>query len=230
MHGAAIGRLLGSPRVYVPRVAGAFCALGMLHSNVRHDYVQTWAGRLDAVSVEQLGAAYGALEDRARKALAVAGFTAAAMRLEREIDLRYLGQQWDVRVRLEPPGGPSPGRMREVFEIEYDRLFGHHQPGGIVEITKLRVVGIGILPALRSRDAPRAVAPPQPSEQRSVYLDPARGRALLDVYRGADLRPGHRLTGPLLVEEDTTTVLVGGADVLEVDGASNFVIELLLET
>jgi len=228
MHGAAIGRLLGCRRVYVPRVAGAFCALGMLHSNVRHDYVQTWAGHLEAASVEHLDVAYLGLEERARRALAAAGFAPGA-RLEREVDLRYLGQQWDVRVRLDGPSKPDPERMRAVFELEYDRLFGHHQPGGIVEITKLRVVGIGTLPALRPRDAMRAAAPAQPIERRSVYLDAARGRVLLGVYRGGDLRPGHRLSGPLLVEEDTTTMLVGAVDVLEVDDASNFVIELLAE-
>ena len=42
------------------------------------------------------------------------------------------------------------------------------------------------------------------------------GFAPTPVYRGADLLPGHRLDGPLLVEEQTTTVVVGPRDRIEV--------------
>ena len=43
-----------------------------------------------------------------------------------------------------------------------------------------------------------------------------RGFVPTPVYRGADLQPGHRLEGPLLVEERTTTVVAGPGDRLEV--------------
>jgi N-methylhydantoinase A len=46
------------------------------------------------------------------------------------------------------------------------------------------------------------------------------------VYRGAALRPGHRLRGPLLVEEQTTTIFVGADDTLEVDAAGDYLIHL----
>ena len=63
------------------------------------------------------------------------------------MDLRYLGQQWDVRVAVEQMP-PDKRQLRASFEKEYERLFGHHQPDGIIEITKLRVIGLGLLPPL----------------------------------------------------------------------------------
>jgi N-methylhydantoinase A len=59
-----------------------------------------------------------------------------------------------------------------------------------------------------------------------VHLDERRGRGLVPVYRGAALRPGHRLRGPLLVEEQTTTIFVGADDTLEVDAAGDYLIHL----
>ncbi len=226
MHGAVIGRMLECPKVYVPRLSGAFCALGMLHSNVRHDYVKVHVARLDNEDPAALEAAYRVLEQQAAEILRDAGFASAAMRVEGEMDLRYLGQQWDVRVTLGDKRGSEREAVRQAFEAEHERLYGHRQPGGIVEITKLRVIGIGLLPPLQPGTSAPASAPAKPVEHRQVYLDAARGRATTAVYRGADLMPGHRIQGPLIVEEHTTTLFAGSDDILEVDAANNFLIHL----
>lgn len=226
MHGAVIGRMLNCPKVYVPRLSGAFCALGMLHSNVRHDYVRVQVTRLDDSEPARLEDAYRELEDQASAVLREAGFAPEAMQLAREMDLRYLGQQWDVRVALDGGGPPDRATVRRSFEAEHERLFGHFQPGGIIEVTKLRLIGIGLLPPLQPAMGAAAAGPASPLERRPVYLDARRGRIEIAVYRGADLSPGHRVAGPLLVEEQTTTVFVGPDDLLEVDAADNFVIHL----
>ena len=226
MHGAVVGRMLNCPKVYVPRLSGAFCALGMLHSNVRHDYVQVHVARLDEEKIDALENAYRILDEQAVGALRDAGFAPDEMRLARELDLRYLGQQWDVRCALGGPVPLDPAEIRSAFETEHERLFGHFQPDGLIEITKLRVIGVGLLPALQPAPSPAAEGPAAPCEMRSVYLDAQHGWADTPVYRGADLMPGHRIQGPLLVEEHTTTVFAGPDDILEVDRANNFVIHL----
>ena len=116
--------------------------------------------------------------------------------------------------------------MREDFEHEYRRQFGHIQPDGAIEITALRVAGIGPLPPLRPTVRTNGVALPEPIEVRDVYLGDRQGRVPTKVYDGRALVPGHKLEGPLIVKEATTTVLVGAGDRLEVDGTDNFVIHL----
>jgi len=226
MHGASVGRMLGCPKVYVPRLSGAFCALGMLHSNVRHDYVKVHVVKLDDESPGNLDAAYRELEEQAIELLREAGFALEAMQVAREMDLRYLGQQWDVRVALQPKGGIDREVVRRAFEREYERLFGHFQPDGIIEITKLRTVGVGLLPPLHPARGAPATSSAKPAAHRSVYLDAKRGRVKTAIYLGADLMPGHRVDGPLIVEEETTTVFAGPDDILEVDAANNFLIHL----
>ena len=221
MHGASVGRALGCDRVYIPRLSGVFCALGMLHTNLRLDFVRTRYGRLDEVGPAELEAIYRALEDRATAELTESG--APEIECVREIDLRYTGQSWDVRVGV-PDGTPDAASIRQRFEEEYDRLFGHIQPDGVLEMTALRVAGTGILPAIDPAIAERSSGPPTPAERRSVYLD--GGRREIDVFDGAELGPGHRLTGPALIVEETTTVAIGPGDTLDVDDANNFMIHL----
>src|SRR5262245_37143171 len=212
MHGVEVARALGCKRALLPRAAGAFCALGMLQSDVRQDYLQVFLADLDKVDQAGLEAGFAQLEARARAALARQGFSDGAAAIEREVDLRYDGQQWPVRVVLAI--GFDAKAARAAFETEHQRLFGHIQPGGRIDITALRVVGRGLLdwrpPAARSA----AIAAPKPRERRRVWIDQAHGwQDDVPVYDGAELRPGCRLSGPLLIEERTMTALVGPSDI-----------------
>ena len=229
MHGAAVGRTLGCARVYIPRHSGVFCALGMLYADIRHDLARVFLSTLDDVAPGELEAGFERLEGEARTMLAEEGFDRDAVRLARELDLSYRGQQWVVRVGLGDGAGRDPVDIRERFENEYDRLYGHTQPDGIVEISNQRVVGTGALPRLTIGGTGKATRDPMPLEIRSVFVDPGIGRRDIPVYAGADLRPGHAVEGPLLVEERTTTVLVGASDRLEIDAADNLVVHLPME-
>ena len=229
LHGVEVGRQLGAHSVYVPRLSGAFCALGMLHADVRHDYGRVHLDRLDGANIARMQAVYTELEREASDMLAREGFSGGAQ-LVRALDLRYIGQQWDIRVLL--PTTAFDGNafdaveVRRRFETEHDRLFGHVQPEGIVEITKLRVTGIGTLAPL-SLPSPRpAIGIPQPIERRRVWIDRTTGWVNTPILDGSALHPGQRVDGPAIVNEATTTVLIGAGDRLAVDAAGNFMITL----
>ncbi len=253
MHGARVGRALGCPRVHVPRDAGAFCALGMLHSDVRQDFYQVLMGRLPppggpwgedgAIGERTLEEAFSGLEARARAWLEGEGFPPAAQALERYIEVRYRSQLWSVRVPWpDGPDGPDgkEGRadaVRARFEAIHERLYGHTQPGGGIEVTSVRVVGRAALAPLHRPEAEPAREAVRPEGTRMVvalpppgHAAPSRGtaeeRIEVPVYRGPDLRPGHVIPGPALVEEATTTVWVGPEDRLEVLPNLDFVIAL----
>lgn len=225
LHAVNVARALGCTGVYVPRLAGAFCALGMLNSDIRHDLMRVRFARLDTRSVEACEGIFVSLEAEGAAILAREGFAPADVAQERAIDLRYIGQQWDLTVPV-PHGRLDPRIVRAAFEAEHQRQFGHAQPDGAIEMMKLRVASCGRLPRLAVRNPPCADAPPSKPARRRVWLNESQGWRDVPVYRGTTLFPGHRLTGPFIVEEMTTTVLVGTNDVLTVDAASNFYIAL----
>jgi N-methylhydantoinase A len=229
MHGARVGRLFGCRRVYVPRQAGVLCAIGMLHSNLRQDFLRVVLGDLDTIDDGVVEGTYGELEDQAAGWLEAEGFSAAdgadKRQITREIDVRYRSQLFSLRIALAGDGF-DPVAVRAAFEYEHQRQFGHIQPHGAIEITSLRTVATGLLepPTLARHELTTSI--PRACESRGVFIDPARGRVDIAIFQGADLRPGHRLAGPLIIEEQTTTVYVGPNDMLEVDDSDNFVIHL----
>lgn len=224
MHGAAVARTLGCARALLPRAAGAFCAMGTLRSDVRQDYLQVFVADLDTVDRLALEAGFVQLEGKARDALARQGFASNGT-IQREVDLRYEGQQWPVRVALQASRFDESA-ARQSFEAEHQRLFGHIQPGGRLEITALRVVGRGSLECTPARARAPQQKPPVPREERPVWIDPKSGWQDVPVYDGENLRPGCRLKGPVLIEERTTTAFVGPSDVVEVNAADDFVVHI----
>jgi N-methylhydantoinase A len=225
MHGASVGRKLGCRSVYIPRIAGVFCAFGMLNSDVRHDYSRSTSIRLAEGALASLAPVFRSLKETGDAVLGEEGFEDGRKQLRSELDLRHPGQQWPLSVMV--PEGADDRRVRAIFEDAYERLYGHRQPDSIVEIVNARIVAIGItprLPVLRHSRSNSALPTPH---RRPVVLKRHAPARPIDVFSGSELEVGHAITGPALIEEATTTILIGDGDRITVDDANNFLIEFI---
>ncbi|MEX0279055.1 MAG: hydantoinase/oxoprolinase family protein, partial [Ruegeria sp.] len=225
LHAAPVARQLGCKSVYVPRLAGVLCAFGMCNSDIRHDYVQSAMRDLEENDMSVFDDRFTAMEAEAEKALARDGFEPGAMTFERFMDLKYAGQQWSVKVPVPDLSGDGSA-VRRRFDEEYRQLYGLVPGRGSVVVDKLRLIGLGELPRIDLNVSVEADAPPTPVEERIVYIDEVVGRRSIPVYDGAEFMPGQSCRGPALIEEDTTTILVGRGDHIEMDAHGNYRIEL----
>jgi N-methylhydantoinase A/oxoprolinase/acetone carboxylase beta subunit/N-methylhydantoinase B/oxoprolinase/acetone carboxylase alpha subunit len=226
MHGASVARGLGCHRLYVPRDAGALCAIGMLHADVRQDFQRFLKGDLDELTPDRIDGEIARLIEQAIAAMRAEGFQADEVVLERAIDLHYRGQLWSVRVPL--AAGPFDAvTARRSFEAEYERLYGHVQPDGDIVAASLRVAARAETgtPKVRPAGLDNTPAKPAPALVRRVWHD-GHGWIDTEVWEGTGLRPGARITGPAVIEELTTTLLLGPGDRLVVDATGNFMIEV----
>jgi N-methylhydantoinase A len=225
---AHLARELGIPRVLVPPDPGNYCAFGMLVSDLRHDVVQTRIGRLDEVTDRAVLDCFDALATECTRELAAQGATASEIALERYCDMRYLGQSYEVLV---PLAGSAGTLDRESLLAEFHRLherrYGHKAPGEAVELVAFRVRGVGLSakPSL-APEPPADGSPPAPVDERAVLFDPDAGPLPTAVYRRDALSPGLHLAGPCIVEESSSTTIVGPDAALVVDGFRNLVLTL----
>lgn len=224
MHGAAVARSLGCEAVYVPRLAGVFCAFGMCNTDLRHDYQRPWLAELDATADQAaIVSGFNELASEGQAVLLREGFEREAIGVFRAMDLRYVGQQWTIPVKTPVI---SESLIRAAFEVEHQRLYGYSQPGGRIEIVNLRVTVTGPISGI-AVDSPASVdAAPTPSDRRLVWIDEAHGQVETPVFDGGRLRPGQRIVGPAIIDEATTTILVGVADRLSVTPGNNYLLKL----
>jgi N-methylhydantoinase A len=224
MHGASVAEGLGCRRVYVPRDAGALCAIGMLHADVRQDFVRFLMGSIDELEAAHIAEGFTELETRAQDVLAAEGFAPSEVRLDHELELHHPGQLWAIRVPV-TLGSFDPRAVRAAFEVEYERLYGHVQDNGTIMVASLRLTARGSTGDIAVVRGEAAASTATPIDTRSVWHG-THGWCDTPVYDGGDVRPGHRLQGPVVIEELTTTVLVQPGEVLWVDGDGNFFIDL----
>ncbi|MGE0418012.1 MAG: hydantoinase B/oxoprolinase family protein [Acetobacteraceae bacterium] len=225
MHGTSVARGLGCRRVYVPRAAGALCAIGMLHADVRQDFQCFVSGTLDTLDPTRIDTELARLSTQAVAAMRAEGFAADQVALERSIDLHYSGQLWSVRVRLDD-GGVDPAATRDAFEAEYQRLYGHVQPNGAIIAAALHVAARCVTGTPKMRLADEAAETPAAATTTRAVWHEGQGWMDTVVYDGRHLGIGARVIGPAVIEEQTTTVLLGPGDALLVDRAGNFMIEV----
>jgi N-methylhydantoinase A len=226
LHGVPVARALRCRSVFVPRLAGVFCAYGMCNADMRHDYTRAYLRDLDEPDSEAaMSEVLSALQSHAEAVLEREGFAKPRRLFRKQLDLRYLGQQWTVRVETE---SLDPARVRGVFEAEHKRLYGYTQPGGRIDVVNVQLTGVGLTGAVFEAQTPSSppAAPAMPRGKRNVWIDERHGIMQAEIFTGAALHPGAQVVGPAIVEEDTTTVLVGVGDVLRVSRSGNYLIEL----
>ncbi len=228
-HAALVAEDLGIARVLVPRNPGAFSALGLLCTDVRHDYLRSEMASLAALDPAHAEACFAALEAQARAELAHEGLDAESAALEREMDLRYAGQGYELRVALrglpQPLDAAALGEIARRFHTQHAAVHGHSAEDADVEVVSYRLRAIA--PMRKYTPAPEpvhAVADPQPRGMRRVTLGPERAFDAV-VWRREDLHSGWFSKGPLIVEQRDSTTLAPDGWAARCDEWGNLVLE-----
>src|SRR5262249_22581938 len=140
LHAAAVAAELGITRVLVPPNPGAFSALGLLCTDILHDYVRSSLAPLAELVPETATRIFLELEAQAHADLAREGLHAPPT-IERSLDLRYSGQGYELPVAI-GNGDVSEQELAAAaarFHVEHKTLHGHAAPDQPVEVMSYRV-------------------------------------------------------------------------------------------
>ncbi len=215
-HAGAVAELLGIGEILVPREAGMLSALG-LGAAVIERFAHRQVLRPLTEIAGQLGATFGELERQAVGEVAAKGGPAfrvgrGAIEIRRRIALlRFAGQETalEVAVDEDPSRAGLARRLAAAFEERYEALYGYRPAARPIEVESLRVVASS-RPAEKGRGEPARRTPARrdasPERRHRAYFA-GRWREVA-VYAGPDLTPGERLTGPALVLDDYSTLVV----------------------
>jgi N-methylhydantoinase A len=212
MHAGRIALDLGIPSVLIPLTPGVHSALGLLMSDVKHDYVRSKLAGLDELELNETNQLFAQLIDRATADLQSEGFQENEIKLDPFLDLRYAGQGYELTVPcpMPPLKLADLKLMRERFDNQHEQASGHKAETEPVELVSLRLISYGLVPQAKlspSKAAGRKVSEAKTGE-RKVYFGKQHGTLNCQIYKRELLEPGHRVFGPAIVEQlDTTTVI-----------------------
>jgi N-methylhydantoinase A len=226
LHAGRIARGLGMAGVIVPHYPGVFSAMGLLMSDVRHDYIRSQLTPLNEISPETVNDMFEQLAAQALAELRDDGFSSDRIRIERALDMRYAGQGYEIAVPCpaEPLAAADLKRLRVAFDQQHRTMFGHMAPEEPVEIVSYRVRGVGLVPPVtlpKFNPVGTTLADAQ-RETRRARFD---GKELdCPVYQRERLDVGVELAGPAILDQlDCTTVICPG-QIARVDEWKNLIV------
>ena len=228
LHAGRLARDLGMAGVIVPLYPGVFSAMGLLMSDVRHDYVQSKLTPLADITAEAVNAMFAQLTAQAAEELRGDGFAGDRIRIERALDMRYAGQGYEIAIPCpaQPLAADGLTALRTSFDAQHKAMFGHMAPEEPAEIVSYRVRGIGLLPPVampRFKRAGTALAGAR-RETRRVRFDGSERDC--PVYQRERLDVGLDIAGPAILDQlDCTTVICPG-QVARVDEWKNLILTM----
>ena len=229
-HACELARELHIPRVLVPAFPGALSAYGVAIADVVKDYLRTVLLAPEALTPEALAGAFSDMEEQGRREIEGEGVAPSRVQLRRLLDMRYVGQSFELTVDCPRITG-SNRVVRETvrrFHQAHQRRFGYSDESQPVEVVNVRLKAVGRVKApgggrQGAEDGRGDMRDAGPVDTRDVVFDGTRHIAAFYLRRA--LRAGQRVPGPaVLLQEDATTV-VPPDWVARVDDWGNLVLE-----
>ena len=237
LHACALASLLGMDTIIIPPAPGALSSYGLLFTDLRNDYVQTFvhdpeASGSSVPAVAEVAAAYARLESQAADWLTRESVPQSDRRIARSADLRYLHQGWEITVQV--PDGPVTQQtlddMTANFHALHQRLYTYNLPHQTVQLVNLRATATGNLPRHAPTPTPLTgkgrgeSEPPTPATTRPVLLSRDGDYQETPIHNRANLRPGMTIPAPAIIEQRDTTTLLTPGYAARVDEYGNLII------
>jgi N-methylhydantoinase A len=229
LHAARLAKELEIRRVLVPRNPGILCAMGLLLTDLRADFATTRLTPLGKEALAPMDQAFKALEAQAVAWFDEEGIAPDARHLNRTVDMRYAGQNYELPVPV-PPGRLDAGTLAalgEGFAAAHRQMYGFVAEEEPVQLITFRIEATG--PVRKAAFRARPIGGPDPASaldgRREVWLPEASGFVAVPIYQRDRLLPGNSIVGPAIVEQmDATTVVLSG-QTARVDAYDNLILE-----
>ncbi|HWG57822.1 MAG TPA: hydantoinase/oxoprolinase family protein [Candidatus Acidoferrales bacterium] len=203
LHACALAEKLSMPQVLIPQFPGALSALGILCADVVKDASRTvllpMADLRD--SARALRREFAGIEREGAATMRAEGFAPGRWRVDRFLDMRYVGQAYELSV-------PAGRNFIAAFHREHERRYGYSDTSRPVEIVNVRARFTAATERItwpRERlgraDCAKAIV-----SVRNVYFGGRRWRT--PIYDREGLHAGNRMRGPAVIAEYSATTIV----------------------
>jgi N-methylhydantoinase A len=211
LHALALAEEMGMSTVLIQPQPGIASALGLLVTDVRHEFSATRVQAFSDVRPHELRERFADLESRGAAALEREGTPLEDRLYARSIEMRYRGQSYQLVVSLpgESIGEATLPDAAEEFHRLHELVYGYAEPAEPTELVNLRLAAIGRIekPERLSSWSATALPAHDQAESRPVYFR-SRGHIETPIYARGALAPGRQVAGPAIIEERDSTTLV----------------------
>ncbi len=224
LHAVEMAEHLMIPRVIIPRFAGVLSALGLLLADSVKDYSRSFIRLAQKTDPQELEKVFEEMIGQALAEMAEDGFGPDDLVVERQLDLRYLGQSHELTIPYRPGAFHNFSYLNE-FHRQHRRLFSYYHQHRPVEIVNLRVRAVARAQKIRLKSCESCPEVPRSARIKKQWLYYGREKYRVDVIDRSRLLAGNRLPGPVLIVDAESTTFVPPGYAATTDRFLNLIIE-----
>lgn len=234
VHAVRMAQELRIPRVIVPLTPGTFSAIGLVTADARYDTHRSYVVRTSQADPDRMHSIYREIEAESLNRIKELGFKDEKIILRYEIDMRYVGQAHEVS--FEVPANIIHPRMdsqsvktlEDTFHQQHHDLFGHSSPNAAVEFITLTATAVGLMTKSNLFEIEKGSASPDQAvkKMRQVYFEELNGYVDCPTYERSLLKANNVITGPAIVEQMDTTIVIPPEQKATVDKYGNLIIDV----
>ncbi|MCR4410665.1 MAG: hydantoinase/oxoprolinase family protein [Candidatus Saccharicenans sp.] len=224
LHAVEMAKHLMIPRVIIPRFAGVLSALGLLLADSVKDYSRSFIRLAQKTDPQELERVFEEMTGQALAEMAEDGFDPDDLLVERQLDLRYLGQSHELTIPYRPGAFHNFSYLNE-FHRQHRRLFSYYHQHRPVEIVNLRVRAVASARKIRLKSCESCPEVPSSARIKKQWLYYGKEKYRVEVIDRSRLLAGNRLTGPVLIVDAESTTFVPPGYVATTDRFLNLIIE-----
>ncbi|MDD3920794.1 MAG: hydantoinase/oxoprolinase family protein [Eubacteriales bacterium] len=221
LHAAMVGKNLDIGKVLIPCNSGILCAMGLLVSDIRSDYVKTCLLPFQIDNIAQINSCLHDLAADGDAWLAGEKVPPEQRVQIRSADMRYVGQNFELSIPfdIEQLDEESFLRIRARFDDEHKREYGYCWESADVQIVNCRVAALGKVSTIKlsEQQQPEKDAAAAIIDTRDVYFEETQDYVATHIYNRNLLRYGNLLCGPAIIEQMDATIVVPPGHRAEVD-------------
>ncbi|HZG27143.1 MAG TPA: hydantoinase/oxoprolinase family protein [Ensifer sp.] len=227
MHAVALGQELGVKKVVIPAGASVFSAWGMMMSDLRRDYFVTRLADLKTGAGAVIEGLFAETEALALRQFGAEGIGSDKVKFLRYGKFRYQNQEHTTEVLV--GSDISDAKLAEIeaaFHETYEREYTYRLKAP-VELVGIHVVASAEVGKLTMQEKPKSATPASAAVKGTRKVDYAlEGIHAATIYDGTKLEPGMAFSGPAVIEDPGTTVVIHPGNRVEIDGFGNIRIHI----
>lgn len=231
-HACMFAHELEIPVMIIPRESSIFCAAGMLMSDLKHDFVRTYATLLNDIDSDSFKSALHEMKMEGIKLLNSEGIPDHRIKYIHSLDLRYVKQYHEVNVEFseEELGRTDADLIASRFHQQHHNLYGYclEDEATPVELINIRIMCIGRTkkPVIRQEKYSGSDPSRAQKKRRKIFLPLQKKFQEVDVFDGSKLHYGNKISGPAIIEQMNTTAFVTPEFNLLVDKYGSYTVYL----
>jgi len=225
LHAAELIEEMTIKKALIPKAPGLLAAYGLLTENMRRDFVQTYVMDLSDETKAVLDRQFRALEADADVWFAEESIDPSQRHREYFLDMRYKGQNHEIRVPIQIEAIDSAAALRAEFIKAYERLYSFSSDDA-VQIVNFGLSALGdiVYPTVTKDEY--AGEDPSAAVIGSRHVYEGNGKfADYILYDRDKLRCGNVIQGPAIIEQMDSTTIVLSNHKATVDTYLNMMIE-----